>query len=279
MSEVRFWTRECLTGVTFMTGSYRNTRFSRHSHSTYAFGVVQSGALGFRYLGEPCVAVSGDINTVVPGEVHDGYSASDEGWSYRMAYVDSSEVSKISSDVWGRDRGLPFIPHGVLNAPDLSALLGELHLGLEASLLDDLSAETLLLTFLGNLVSRFGEYRESPPVSAPIDAVCRFMRENLERNISLQELATVSGLSRWHFLRSFKNKIGLTPHVYLFQLRIRRAEELLRIGRSPVLVALELGFADQSHLTRCFKSFLGTTPGAYQRDFLPASYCRSNFLQ
>lgn len=262
-----------------MTGSYKAMRFSRHSHSTYAFGVVQSGALGFSYLGEPCVATPGDINTVVPGEVHDGYSAADEGWSYRMAYVDPSEVVKISSDVWGRDRGLPFISHGVLDAPDLSALFRELHSGLEARLLDDLSVETLWLTFLGNLVGRFGEYRESSPLSIPMDAVCRFMRENLEKNISLQELATISGLSRWHFLRSFRDRVGLTPHAYLLQMRIRRAEELLRIGRSPVLVALELGFSDQSHLTRCFKGFLGTTPGAYQRDFLSSSRCRSNFLQ
>lgn len=280
VADARFWTRDCLPGVTFMTGSYGKMRFSRHSHSTYAFGVVESGALGFRYLGESCVALPGQINLVVPGEVHDGYPAVERGWCYRMVYVDPLEVEKVSSEVWHRDRGLPFIPRGVVDAPDLAILFRRFHIGVEAGFLDDLSVWSLWLGFLVGLLDRFGEHRGACPVStASMERVCRFMRENMVTNPSLDELAALSGLSRWHFLRVFKDAMGLPPHLYMVQMRIRRAEELLRLGRAPAEVASEVGFADQSHLTRWFKGLTGTTPGAYRRDFLRPSRSSSNFLQ
>lgn len=92
----------------------------------------------------------------------------------------------------------------------------------------------------------------------------------MTRNISLDELAALSSLSPWHFLRTFRDETGLPPHAYLTQVRIREAERLLRAGYSPSLAAAETGFADQSHLTRWFRRIVGTTPAAFQRELSPA---------
>ncbi|WP_338149160.1 helix-turn-helix transcriptional regulator [Citrobacter cronae] len=69
-------------------------------------------------------------------------------------------------------------------------------------------------------------------------------------------------------LRSFSREIGVTPHAYLIQLRVRKARRLLATGKSPVEVALLTGFADQSHLTRAFVRQFGVTPGRYQAAIL-----------
>ena len=81
----------------------------------------------------------------------------------------------------------------------------------------------------------------------------------------LTELAQIARLSTYHLIRAFRAEIGLTPHAYLVDVRVRRARDLLRVGQAPAEVALGVGFADQAHLTRAFKSRIGVTPGAYRR--------------
>jgi AraC-like DNA-binding protein len=61
----------------------------------------------------------------------------------------------------------------------------------------------------------------------------------------------------------FTKQVGLPPHVYLNQVRVNRAKQLLADGQPIALVAYETGFADQSHLTRHFKRLFGLTLGQY----------------
>jgi AraC family transcriptional regulator len=104
-----------------------------------------------------------------------------------------------------------------------------------------------------------------PQASMGIRRVKAFMREELGRDLTLEELARVAGLSRFHFIREFRRATGESPHRYLMNLRVLRAEALLRTkGRTVSLaqVAADTGFFDQSHLTRHFRRTLGTTPAA-----------------
>jgi AraC-like DNA-binding protein len=75
------------------------------------------------------------------------------------------------------------------------------------------------------------------------------------------------GLHPFALLRQFQRVVGLPPHAFVVQLRVERARDLLRAGRSPASVAAALGFADQAHLTRQFKQRIGVPPGAYARAF------------
>jgi AraC-like DNA-binding protein len=75
-------------------------------------------------------------------------------------------------------------------------------------------------------------------------------------------------MSRYHFVRSFKRAVGLTPHAWLLDQRIQRARHLLNQGMGLAEVALHLGFADQSHFQRAFKQRVAATPGEYLRNFV-----------
>ncbi len=107
------------------------------------------------------------------------------------------------------------------------------------------------------------------PHAAPPSAVLRavdLMRRRLADTLTIDELAGAAGLSRFHFARQFKAATGHPPHEYLVRLRVDRAQELLRQhGRSWNLAAVahEVGFSDQSHLTRQFKRVVGVTPGEF----------------
>ena len=84
---------------------------------------------------------------------------------------------------------------------------------------------------------------------------------------SLEELAAAVNLSPFHFARVFRRATGMPPHTWLMQQRIARARALLQGGCLPLEVATQLGFADQSHLSRQFKQVYGVGPGAYSSAF------------
>ena len=92
------------------------------------------------------------------------------------------------------------------------------------------------------------------------------MQENLAQDLSLERIARECCLSRAHFARYFKNSTGMPAHKWLQCLRIEHAKQLLQApDKSLTQIALDCGFADQSHFTRVFKSFVGVTPGIWRR--------------
>ncbi|MFV0489470.1 MAG: helix-turn-helix transcriptional regulator, partial [Vibrio fluvialis] len=75
------------------------------------------------------------------------------------------------------------------------------------------------------------------------------------------------GVSPYHLIRTFKQYFGLSPHAYLMDERIKRAKQLLKQGETIVDTSLALGFADQAHFQRSFKSRIALTPKKYQSFF------------
>jgi transcriptional regulator GlxA family with amidase domain len=100
---------------------------------------------------------------------------------------------------------------------------------------------------------------------SPIARVREAIDQRYEEDLTLADLARLAGLSVHHLIRVFRAEVGLTPHAYVVDVRVRRAQDLLRRGLSPAEVAGLVGFADQAHLTRAFKARLGVGPGAYRR--------------
>ena len=94
--------------------------------------------------------------------------------------------------------------------------------------------------------------------------VIDYLDNHFDEDLSIDTLAGIACLSPYHFIRTFSNQSGLTPHAWLMQLRARKAKELLGRGLPIADVAAQTGFSDQSHLNRSFKRLLGFTPGQYR---------------
>jgi AraC family transcriptional regulator len=92
------------------------------------------------------------------------------------------------------------------------------------------------------------------------------MAAELMREISLDELAAIAGMSRFHFARSFKESFGLSPYRYLTRLRCTAAQTMLREGSDPIAsIARAVGIPHPSHFSAVFKRHAGMTPEAYRR--------------
>ena len=80
----------------------------------------------------------------------------------------------------------------------------------------------------------------------------------------MDKLAEIAGLSPFHLSRIFAKEVGVPPHSYQLQIRLKKATDLLALGRPIVEVALETGFCDQSHFQKAFKKKFSITPGEYE---------------
>jgi AraC family transcriptional regulator len=96
-----------------------------------------------------------------------------------------------------------------------------------------------------------------------LKAAIDYVGDNLEKDLTLADIAGTAHMSPYHFSRLFKVSTGLAPHQYVIERRVQRAKELLGSTALPIAeVALLCGFAHQSHLNRHFKRLLGVNPKA-----------------
>ncbi|MFQ4144587.1 AraC family transcriptional regulator [Chlorogloeopsis sp. ULAP02] len=94
-----------------------------------------------------------------------------------------------------------------------------------------------------------------------LQQVKEYINEHLEQDVKLSEIAAIAQMSQYHFLRLFKQSMGVTPHQYILQCRIDKAKYLLQHSELSIAdIAVRVGFCDQSHLTRYFKRIVGVTP-------------------
>jgi AraC-like DNA-binding protein len=260
-----YWPHPAVAGVDLMRARFVRHGFARHTHETFALGVVRAGSSGLWSGGARHVVSTGSIVLLNPDVVHTGGPVDDVGWAYRVFYP--------SVDVVAAATGCraPWFTRSTVADSDAAALMGQAHLAAEAA--DRLASETLLTSALSVLWREYGGGRRvpEPPGGAREAAVARdILHARIVDPPSLSELAAEVGTSRFALLRAFRTRYGLPPHAYLNQVRVRRARALLDDGMPPAAVAVAVGFADQPHLSRHFRRLVGVAPGRYQRNNVQA---------
>src|ERR1700679_1578237 len=108
------------------------------------------------------------------------------------------------------------------------------------------------------------------PATVRVERARALLDEHVTERVSLETLAEVAGVSKYHFIRLFNRVIGESPHAYQVRRRIDLARALLTQGLAASYVAQETGFSDHSHLIRTFRRFTGTTPTRFASGFASA---------
>lgn len=94
-----------------------------------------------------------------------------------------------------------------------------------------------------------------------LQPVLDYIHSYLGQPLQLAELATVAGISQYHFCRLFKHSLGVAPYQYVLQKRMEKAKELLQQDEYTIAeISLLVGCTDQSRFARHFKKYFGVTP-------------------
>ena len=253
--------------VDILQARYYGRAFSPHWHEEYAIGLITGGVEQFEYRGATHRAGVGEIILMDSGEVHTGESWDERGFAFRMLYIPESTFREAAAESWKVSGTLSF-RKTVISDDSLRKALSKLHATLDTKN-SALERESLLIAAVAQLLERAGSWKiavANTPAPLAIQRAHDYLQDHLFVDISLDRLASVAGLSKFHLLRQFRAEFGLPPHSYQLQKRIIRAKSLLRM-LEPVEVAMTCGFADQSHFHRVFRSLVGTTPGCYAEQF------------
>ena len=240
----------------------------RHVHHGYNFSLAINGAskIDCGHCGETHVFKSGDLFLTEAHEVYAARTIGKPPWfGYTISISKELLAFLLNFASGGKQIALPHYAAGAVKNDELRRLFLELHDSLNVGQ-SKIEQESLLLDWVISVQQSYGDQsgsfdnRRLGRETAAIRRVRDFIAENLTENIRLRDLANLAGLSPFHLNRVFTKKIGVPPHVFQNQLKIEHAQKLIRENKPFSEIALESGFADQSHFNRFFKRYTGITP-------------------
>ncbi|WP_020405807.1 AraC family transcriptional regulator [Hahella ganghwensis] len=263
----RFVKNDKMTDVTALHAAMGDFTYDKHAHEEYSIGVTLAGRQDFFSGGILHRSHPGNIIFIPPGAVHDGRSGGDGDLQYRMLYIQPEEFESLLESAGIRNCGKMLkremliqddtLRHHILNLCELISN-------------DNTSTAELEMAF-GQIAARMaqncGQY-ESDGVTRRVDSLLMRAREyihaHLNDDLGLDQLSQACHLSKYHFVRMFRQQFGITPHQYILNCRINEARKALESGRPAEDVAYQFGFSDVSHFNRRFKPIYGMTPRQYQ---------------
>lgn len=206
------------------------------------------------------VQMTGEIDVLAAGD--HGIWIDDGPVRMLSMVVEAAYLNQVAEQSGAR----ALLPSGPMRDPQLEeigwALAAELESGCASG---QVYSDGLALALCARLVTRFGRYRsvdQGPALTARrLRLVKEFIEANLDQPLSLAAIAGSVGSSPSHFKVLFRRAVGMPLHQYVIIRRVERARELLQSSQMPIAeVALEVGFAHQSHLARWTRRLLGVSP-------------------
>ena len=240
-------------------------------HDTFTASLVEgkpSMNATWAYRGRKQDVSVGEMQLMEPGEAHATTSVSEPA-SFFVIWWHPDVMMQASESMGGR--GAVHLKTSQTNHPGLSAAFRGLLAGIQHA--DDPSfIEQQFLDSTERLLELCSESRppSRPPGSHPaISKVRARLHESFTETLSLANLAREVGLSKYHIARCFKDATGVAPHQYQKLLRLQSARRHIERGLCVREAAAASGFADEAHLSRSFRSWLGVSPGTWRRAAAP----------
>ena len=256
-------------GIELMRAWFAGEAYSKHRHDTYAIGLTDSGVQSFNYRGSLESSLPGSVMVLHPDESHTGQAGSDDGFGYRMLYVDPAIIADAVQEIAGHRGSLPFV-HQAVSANKQLAQAIQLASEQEISATESLAKDEIFECLAKGLIAgdrNHTRFDKHFTIDFPaVDKARDFLNTELTRAVHSAELVAITGLSRYDLARQFRKTFGTSPYRYSLNRRLNLARFLLlNKNKSISYVALETGFGDQAHFNRQFKAAYGISPGRYQK--------------
>ncbi|MBU2630244.1 MAG: AraC family transcriptional regulator, partial [Proteobacteria bacterium] len=201
-----------------------------------------------------------------PGQAHACRSGTCRGHSYTVLCIPQAQMKKSVQQNFGPKEKIPFFKGIVYREKTLFKQAARLFEIIKETG-PDIGIQTYFSLFVTQLLTE--GTTDLLTISEPeikkksIKTICDYLALNSHENFSLKKLSDIACLSPFHFQRQFTKSIGISPHEYLMDLKIKKAKKMLLRSQDIADIALGLGFVDQSHFSRMFRKTVGIPPGRY----------------
>jgi AraC family transcriptional regulator len=258
-----------IRGVTLAENAYPPAFvIPRHAHASAFLGLVLEG--GYREIyGNRCRECSpASLVFHPPGEVH-----SETHYDVVVRILSIEPTEQLLAHVGEYARTLDG-PHEFRAGP-LLRLGAQLYREFRSDdPLAPLALEGVALELLAGICRHTA--RHTPTAPRWLRSVCDLLHDRFRDHLALGDIAGTVGVHPAHLARTFRRCYGCTIGDYVRNLRTERARQELRASDRPLAeLALDLGYADQSHFATAFKRQTGMTPGAFRKAFHAPSRCKA----
>ena len=226
--------------------------FPNHIHEKYCIGLILSGKVNFYIKDKFYELVEGDIYLINPSEPHSLTSANNSVISYRVVCFTSFPKNNRV-----------FNKHIIRN----KKLRNEIDMFIDNTIKDKSIDCDRFYNIILKETFDIIEIRNNEEEDERIRIAREYIRANIESKIPLDDIARKANISKYYFLRIFKEKLGMSPHKFHTQQKLRLAKGMIVKEISLVNIGCELGFVDQSHFINTFKKYTGVTPKEYRNSY------------
>ena len=258
------WTNAWRGLLTLRMRDFRS-RHPFHVHDYFSICLVDSGEAEIICRGEVYRAGPGSVLLISPFEVHQEVNTSNTPWFFRAMHPAMPTMRRVLG--MERSAGLERLrfTSPVVNDAALADQLDRMFTAIDRSAdgsIGDNVADPVRASLLRHL-RPIGERRRRLRSQRAVEIVRARILDAHRDMPGMNELAALTGLSRFHLSRTFRDATGLPPYAYFEQVRLARAKVMIRQGYELSAVAMALGYSDQSHFHRQFRERAAMTPGRY----------------
>lgn len=242
-----------------------------HNHQEYEFMSVKDKDLMTSCNGKNLVIKKGYIMPFNSLEIH-GQPKTDTVGYFVCMIISDTFIKKVAYEAFNVSEIPVFNNKSFLPSPSLNYYLGKLIDEYEGKESANIYCKDLLKKLVAIEIFKCSENNvllKDKKSNCQIQRAKKYLDENYQHPFDLEKVSFISGMNKYHFLKSFKEELHITPLQYILQLKIEKSKELISLGeKSLTEVAYEMGFSSQSHFINQFKKATGITPGQYKKTIL-----------
>ena len=246
--------------ITALSANITDFSYKNHSHREYAIGVTKRGLQHYHLDGKLQLSYQDGIMLFNPEQVHDGMAHDKSGLEYIMLYIEPSLLLDVTERKEAIQFATPIIYDNKLES-DIYGLDNAVFYEKEEEIVDE-----QLIKLVDGLINQ-STIKKHVKENTYINKIKRRIHDSFKENLTIADLAQEFSMSKFQFIRHFKNQTGITPYQFLLNSKIEAAKKIIEIDKDIYLAVSELGFSDLTHLNRQFKKIYGITANNYAQFF------------